>query len=284
MAHSSTGKPEISPEALFVQVLKDMEPYKDNVILVGGWLPFIYTHFVWKNPGTARIMATTDIDYAVRENFGFKGIPLAEMFSHKAIYTKQRVYEKEAEPFGYTVVNGELKMKIDLISHELMDPKLIENVAGHGVDVAPMGYTEILLDKTSLMRADVTVGKLSAQVTIPVPAAYLYLKGLACAERDVKGKDGEYKFKKDLWSVYYVAEYIPEADKKVFYAKLKGYKSQDPEMFNHFCDNLTKYFKTEVSRGPKGIEELALLPGSFEKGFLRKRTVEVVKNLLAKIK
>jgi hypothetical protein len=116
------------------------------------------------------------------------------------------------------------------------------------------------------------------QTTIPVPAAYLYLKGLACAERDSKQRS--YKFKKDLWSVYFIAERTPENDRQDLYERLRKYKQKDEEQFNYFRSNLEKYFKSENSRGPKACERLTNMTG----GFVRKRAVAVIKTLLDNIK
>lgn len=34
-------------KALF-KVLEDLEPYLNSLILVGGWVPFLYRDFLWK--------------------------------------------------------------------------------------------------------------------------------------------------------------------------------------------------------------------------------------------
>lgn len=258
MVHSFA---EDKTNQLLIKVLKDMEAYQDNTVLIGGWLPYMYTHFVWKNAGITRIVFTSDIDYAVRENFGFKGVPITDMFLNKKRYVKEKVYKDEDTPFGFIVKDGELKMKIDFISHEYMDPHLIEKVAGKGVEVAPIEHTDILLDTANLMSLSVTIGSETAKVSIPVPAAYLYLKGITCSEREIKRRG--YKFKKDLWSIYFVAQHTPEHDRPELYARMRAYKEKDPKLFESFCHNLREYFQSEKARGPKAVEELLHVEGIY---------------------
>ena len=49
---------------------KDMQPYRDNFVLIGGWLPFIYSKYVWKNKPVG-IVHTMDIDVALKEDYFF---------------------------------------------------------------------------------------------------------------------------------------------------------------------------------------------------------------------
>jgi len=36
-------------EALFFNVLEDLKDYLSDLILVGGWVPYVYSKFIWKN-------------------------------------------------------------------------------------------------------------------------------------------------------------------------------------------------------------------------------------------
>lgn len=54
-------------EAIFFNVLEDLHDYLPDLTLVGGWLPYIYTNFLWKtsvkNPAT-----TVDIDFGIDQS------------------------------------------------------------------------------------------------------------------------------------------------------------------------------------------------------------------------
>lgn len=53
-------------ELLFFGVLRDLRDYLGDLTIVGGWLPYIYSKFLWHN---LEIQAVTTIDI----DFGFGG-------------------------------------------------------------------------------------------------------------------------------------------------------------------------------------------------------------------
>jgi len=53
-------------ELLFFGVLQDLKDYLDDLTLVGGWLSYVYSKFLWNNL-EVRAVTTVDID------FGFGG-------------------------------------------------------------------------------------------------------------------------------------------------------------------------------------------------------------------
>jgi hypothetical protein len=51
-------------EAVFFNVLEDISDYLGDLTLVGGWMPYIYSNFLWKK--TVRTPVTTvDMDFGV---------------------------------------------------------------------------------------------------------------------------------------------------------------------------------------------------------------------------
>jgi hypothetical protein len=53
-------------ELLFFEVLKDLQDYLDDLTLVGGWLSYVYSNFLWHN---FKVQAVTTVDI----DFGFGG-------------------------------------------------------------------------------------------------------------------------------------------------------------------------------------------------------------------
>lgn len=51
-------------ESDFFGVLADLEEYLPELTLVGGWVPYIYANFLWRNPA-ARPVFTSDVDWGV---------------------------------------------------------------------------------------------------------------------------------------------------------------------------------------------------------------------------
>jgi len=53
-------------EAIFFKVLKDLKDYCEDLTLVGGWMPYVYSKFLWGNLG-AKPVTTADIDFGFGE-------------------------------------------------------------------------------------------------------------------------------------------------------------------------------------------------------------------------
>ena len=49
-------------ESAFFSVLEDLKDYLDDLTLVGGWMPYVYSRFLWNNL-TVKPVTTVDIDF-----------------------------------------------------------------------------------------------------------------------------------------------------------------------------------------------------------------------------
>lgn len=60
-----------SGEKLLIKVVNDLADFLPYLVLVGGWVPYIYAKYIWKNvPNLA--VTTADIDFGVGDT-EFKG-------------------------------------------------------------------------------------------------------------------------------------------------------------------------------------------------------------------
>lgn len=113
-------------ESIFFNVLDDLKDFQNDLTLVGGWLPYIYTHFLWKNFPPEPV-TTTDIDFG----FGiyFDSTRLRTIFeSLSSLDYKERHIE-----FGkiYPVVlykNG--KIRLDFIASLDVQDEIIDKLVG----------------------------------------------------------------------------------------------------------------------------------------------------------
>jgi hypothetical protein len=65
------AKPNSSDFDLLIKVVKDLEDFLPHLVLVGGWVPFLYVRFLWEETTQDPLM-TMDIDFGLR-NMAFKG-------------------------------------------------------------------------------------------------------------------------------------------------------------------------------------------------------------------
>ncbi|NLN49169.1 MAG: hypothetical protein GX154_08850, partial [Clostridiales bacterium] len=53
-------------ELLFFEVLADLKEYLDDLVVVGGWLAYLHSNFLWRNISIEPI-TTVDIDFGLSE-------------------------------------------------------------------------------------------------------------------------------------------------------------------------------------------------------------------------
>ena len=51
-------------EKVFFAVLDDLSEYVESLVIVGGWVPYIYAKYIWEDPHPA-IVTTSDIDLGI---------------------------------------------------------------------------------------------------------------------------------------------------------------------------------------------------------------------------
>jgi len=58
-------------ESVFFNVLDDISAYLSDLTLVGGWMPYIYSNYLWKTTIRNPIV-TVDIDFGVDQTVAGK--------------------------------------------------------------------------------------------------------------------------------------------------------------------------------------------------------------------
>lgn len=57
-------------EAAFFNVLEDLKDYLDDLALIGGWMSYIYSKFLWDNLAV-KLVTTVDIDFGFPDTVVF---------------------------------------------------------------------------------------------------------------------------------------------------------------------------------------------------------------------
>lgn len=58
---------EFSGEKLLIKVIDDLADFLPYLVLVGGWVPYIYARYIWKDVPSMAVI-TGDIDFGVGDN------------------------------------------------------------------------------------------------------------------------------------------------------------------------------------------------------------------------
>ena len=229
-------------ELLFFEILQDLKDYLDDLTLVGGWLSYVYSKFLWHNFEIQAVM-TVDID------FGFGG---NKTKSHsKTIFEvlSSLNYKEHHLHIGkmYPVVlykQGEIP--IDFITSPKTKNKLAEELVGRQIIINKVDKFDFLLENRISIKVRAGREKTTYKIQCPKPSAFLYHKGATFIDREE-----ELKQAKDLHYMYFILRYVPNLD--IILAEIAKYKKKGH--FVGISKNIKKYFERKTSQGCLMIEK-----------------------------
>lgn len=229
-------------ELLFFEVLQDLKDYLDDLTLVGGWLFYVYSNFLWHN-FEVQAVTTVDID------FGFGG---NETKPHsKTIFEvlSSLNYKERHLRIGKTypvVLYKQGEMPIDFITSPKTKDKLVEGLVGRQISINKIDKFDFLLENRIPIKVRAEREKIGYIIQCPKPSAYLYHKGATFIDREEKLKQA-----KDLHYMYFILRYAPKID--IILAEVAKYKKKGH--FIGISKDIKKYFERKTSQGCLMIEK-----------------------------
>lgn len=230
-----------------VKVLSALKPYLRHFVLVGGWVPYLYSKYLWK--GTRLLpVSTLDIDLGVKEiSPPWKNKTLFSKFKQLR-YELEPVYNKEPFPSIpiFTDQKGRFKMRIEFITSFYVSDDTANKFLGKEIAIHRIDGFELLL--TDIIELKIPYKSQVIKVNIPEPYIFVFHKGLTFPTRDDETKQA-----KDLYYLYYVLRFHPRYGDLI--TELKSLERN--EYFGAFIQNLKEFFNSEVSEGPLKIESIS---------------------------
>jgi len=220
-------------ELLFFEVLQDLKDYLDDLTLVGGWLSYVYSKFLWHNLEVQAVI-TVDID------FGFGGNKIRPHSKTIFEVLSSLNYKERHLHIGkmYPVVlykQGEIP--IDFITSPKTKEKLVEGLVGRQININKIDKFDFLLENRISIKIRAEREKTSYKIQCPKPSAFLYHKGATFIDREE-----ELKQVKDLHYMYFILRYVPNLDivlSEVAEYKKKGHFVSVSNCLNSY--NLCQY-------------------------------------------
>ncbi len=229
-------------ELLFFEVLQDLEDYLDDLTLVGGWLSYVYSKFLWHN---FEIQAVTTVDI----DFGFGGNKtklhsktIFELLS-SLNYKECHLHVGKMYP---VVLYKQGKIPIDFITSLKTKDKLVEELVGRQININKIDKFDFLLENRISIKVRAGREKTNYKIQCPKPSAFLYHKGATFIDREE-----ELKQAKDLHYMYFILRYAPDLD--IILAEIAKYKKKGH--FVSISKNIKKYFERKTSQGCLMIEK-----------------------------
>ena len=228
-------------ELLFFEVLQDLKDYLDDLTLVGGWWPYVYSRFLWDNL-LVQTVITVDVD------FGFSGNK-TKVYSRTIFELLSSLDYKERhlqmDRIYPVVLYKQGKIPIDFITPQKTDNKLLKKFFGRQININKIDKFEFLLENRISLEAKVGKKKGIYKIHCPKPSAFLYHKGATFIDREE-----ELKQAKDLHYMYFILRYAPNID--IILAEIARYKKK--VHFVGISKNIKKYFERKTSQGCLMIE------------------------------
>ena len=221
-------------ESDFFGVLADLVDYLPELTLVGGWVPYVYANFLWRNPA-ARPVFTTDVDWGVA--------PAGAKPHRKTVFQvlSGLKYSERHSAFGKiqpVVFYRKNKTRLDFITPLSGEEGDCAGILGREVAVSRLEYFDFLLKhavKVSLKR-----GGSAYALRCPKPTAFICHKCATFTDRTDRQK-----MAKDLYYAYFVLRYAPGPEEIA--AEMRGYSGEP--LYAKAMSNLREYFAGEMGRG-----------------------------------
>jgi len=232
---------EFPGNKLLIKVINDLADFLPYLVLVGGWVPYIYAKYIWKNvPNMA--VTTGDIDFGVGAQ-NFKGKDTVSSRVQKLGYGERHVSMDRMVPFVPIVkdAGGDLKAEVEFITDPKVSRKMVDKIIGTAIKINKIKHFSLLLDSVVAVKMD------TRDIQIPTESMFTFHKLLTFVERQNKEK-----LRKDLYYVYYMLRFCPKKEQLAddVVALIKRLKEG-----KKVTKNLVEYFSSVDSKGPLFVEQ-----------------------------
>jgi hypothetical protein len=232
---------EFPGEKLLIKVTDDLADFLPYLVLVGGWVPYIYARYIWKNvPNMA--VTTGDIDFGVGAQ-DFNGKDTVASRVQKLGYGERHVSMDRPFPFVPVVKNaaGDLKAEVEFITDPKIPRKIVNKIVGQEIKINEIQHFRLLLDSI------ITVKMNGKSIRIPTESMFAFHKLLTFVDRENKEK-----LRKDLYYVYYMLRFSQK--KEQLNDDVVGLIKKQKEG-KQVKANLKEYFSSVDSKGPLFVEQ-----------------------------
>ena len=235
-----------------LKTLTVLRPYLPQIVIGGGWAPFLYYRYLAKNREHTPVL-TRDIDFMVGHQVPIVGPQtIDEILTKEAKLTTAFKNLDNPAVIHYEGTIDGVEVEIEFLTDQTGSQEERVLIVQKGLHAEALRYVSIIVENTLLLEIDNTE---SAQgdgpliVQVPKPAAYIFQKGLSFPARRDKQKAS-----KDLYYIFDILAKIP--DEYIFeggdFEVLSG---KHPAWFNQFISNISSQFESADADGPVRIVE-----------------------------
>ncbi|MGB5987249.1 MAG: GSU2403 family nucleotidyltransferase fold protein [Desulfobacterales bacterium] len=229
-----------------------LRPYHQQIVVGGGWTPFLYYRYLAKNHERIPVL-TRDIDFMVRHQVLIVGTKTIDQIL-TAEAGLQAVYKSRDTPavIHYEGAIGGVGVEIEFLTDQTGSQQQQVLQVQKGLHAEALRYVSIVVENTLLLEIDDAKsdqGEGPLLVQVPKPAAYIFQKGLSFPSR----RDRE-KASKDLYYIFDILAGLPE-EVSMIGRDFGELSVKHPAWFKQFKKNLSTRFESPEAEGPFRIVE-----------------------------
>jgi len=238
-------------EELLIKVINDLSDFLPYLVLVGGWIPYLYAKYIWtivlNNNFTGVVtgsfpLTTTDMDFGVMIR-PYSGTESIADHVRKLGYGERHVSMDRLNYF-VPIVKGkgeDEKAEVEFITIQNPPKALVEKLVGKEIKLNTISHFNLLLE------SPVTVTLFSHNLQLPTEATFIFHKLLTFSQRENKEK-----LRKDLYYAYYMLRFNPENEAVINKIQCLLKDKNEGKLV---VKNIKQYFKAEDDKGPVLIEQ-----------------------------
>lgn len=229
----------------FFTTLVILKDYIPDIVIAGGWAPFIYYQYLLHNKNL-NPLRTKDIDIVVPpklkkitdNTIDELLITAGLMPNFKSLHTPPVIH------YEGNIEGCEVEIEFLTTRKNNKENKVI--IVQKGLHAQSLPFISILLENTIWVKVDDVpcIGDEYFQIRVPTPGAYIFNKGLTFQRRIKRIKKA-----KDL---YYIFDILANCQKLMqgVFNELKYFNKNYPKKwFRRFISNMKIYFADETSKG-----------------------------------
>ncbi len=231
-------------ETAFYKAITDLQSFLDRLVLVGGWVPYIYKTYVWKDIiVTPRF--TTDVDFGIPNNCKTSGKSIYQILSELQ-YPERHLKMDRLFPVvpQIQVGNNVPAVPLEFLCDHSFNMKRVLKLVGPEIQVNSLHHFDVVLSEIQII--PIPVRNVSIALRIPSEPIFVFHKLITFQLRDTTAKAA-----KDLYYAYYMLRYSPHVNGVL--GRIHTYHTK-PE-WNMVQKGLRKFFDAEDSAGPMMIEQ-----------------------------
>jgi hypothetical protein len=233
-----------SAEIGLAAVLEALSPYADDLMLVGGWVPYLYARNLEASQWAG--LLTRDIDLAVPRRLVVRGQTIDALLKEIDLEDAFRSVDRPPLVKYVGSIAGTV-VEVEFLTTEKGNREGVK-VVQSGLHATALHYVDVLLDHP--FRMNVSLAGRLVQVVVPSPAAFLLQKGLVFPRRRMRDKKA-----KDLYCVFDVWRSCTPWRSWIIEQLGESIRAEKPQYLAKCADNLARHCSDVSGDGVRMLAE-----------------------------